>query len=880
MAQNKPNKAHQKALSKKPKPAQKKAKQKSTSGEPLASGLYSFIEKWSLPLFFILLLATTGVVFKDFLSKKLIFLFSDIGSDSLNIYYPNFVLIDAFKNGDIPMSKWTHYVGMGNVNPMGQLSLWKQIVAFPLTAIFWVFGLIASVFGLNELPYSIGWTQYVNVLLTGTFGFLWLKSLNVKKTLALLGALSIALSGYVLLGSTWFHSGLNMIFFLFAFEQFFEKKRWYFLPIAFTLFASYQYWFATAFMMIYGLFRFFYNEEQPSAIRFSKFAGSVIGLCALGLVLNAPNIQDQFKNIVQSPRGEGMFGSDTVSNVSASYITKLSDQPVFGLEESIHYQSALLRTYDPDILGSGTNFTGWQNYLEAPAFSTSILFFLLLPLLFFVFKGKKRWAMGAFVGVWILIVLFPFFRYAFYFFVGDYYKQAMNYFIPFSIVVAGVLILSELLKGNTPKWYYAAGAGLLSLILLNVPFDTTGVLNQELKSTAQTFVVLYGVLVTLLCLPKFQKIAAVALLFIVPIELTSRGIRMLDARESISADFFESKRGYNDYSVEAIQFLNERDSSFFRVEKNYGSSPSIHASINDAQVQKYRGTQSYSSFNNIYYIRFLSKMGIIPEGNESLTRWAPGVRYLPLAHGPLNVKYTLMSPRFQLNPNTFQTLQSNGVSATVLQPVARYLNQNGQTIVMNQADFAFFVQSIIGQSNFNQYAQVVLNSANISNPDFRSAAYQQIGQVEDVLILENPNFLPLGTVYNRVIPESEMQGLQDIQMPMALYYAAIIPDDLSVGIPKLPTSEINPSVTYDNIKVLVEARKSTSVEWIKSNEAFTDLKGRVSLTEPGWLFMSFPYDEGWVIEIDGNPVETHVTHFGFLGTEIPTGNHEVHVYFE
>jgi uncharacterized membrane protein YfhO len=113
-------------------------------------------------------------------------------------------------------------------------------------------------------------------------------------------------------------------------------------------------------------------------------------------------------------------------------------------------------------------------------------------------------------------------------------------------------------------------------------------------------------------------------------------------RPVINTSELSQKVGFNDYSVDAVNYLKERDKGFFRVSKQYGSSPAMHLSINDAQVQNFYGTTSYSSFNQMNYINFLQEADIIDAKNENQTRWAPGLRESPFLHPFGSVKYALV----------------------------------------------------------------------------------------------------------------------------------------------------------------------------------------------------------------------------------------------
>jgi uncharacterized membrane protein YfhO len=103
----------------------------------------------------------------------------------------------------------------------------------------------------------------------------------------------------------------------------------------------------------------------------------------------------------------------------------------------------------------------------------------------------------------------------------------------------------------------------------------------------------------------------------------------------------KQRAGYYDYTVDAIKFINDNDKQFFRVNKDFQSNPAMHFSMNDAKVQGYYGTMSYSSFNQKYYIRFMEEMNIISKGREHQTRWAWGLATRPLLQNWASTKYQL-----------------------------------------------------------------------------------------------------------------------------------------------------------------------------------------------------------------------------------------------
>lgn len=859
-------------------PKNTKKKKKETGSQKARPVLFErgigVVQRYDWALFIVLLVAGLAIVFQDFLGKELVFLFSDIGSDSLNVKYPRALMSQWVKENNIRFASWSHFLGMGSPIIPKDSSIWMVLSDWPERLLHVPGKWIGALLGYSQLPYSVLWRQIIDLSLSLIFLFLWARTLAFNNILSVLSALAIGFSGYLVISGTWLQSEFQYVFLLFAMEQLLVKRRWYFLPIAYMMLNSYEYWFGSMFFAIYGLVRFFQVQEKFSIASLAKFGGTVILLAAIGMALSYPKLKYQFEKLSTSPRGQTTLNSEKITGSAPELEKGLKSFPVFGMEESVHYQSALLRTFDPDLLGSGSEFSGWRNYLEAPVFSGSLLFLLVFPLVFFLKDRRSKITIGSLMAIWLIIVLFPFFRYAFCFFAGDYYRQGIDFFITASLVFSGAFVLNKLVQGSSLKWYHTVGATVLMLALLNMPFDTEAKVNKDVKLQVAAYLVVYGALVTAMTVKRLRYISLVLLVVVVPIELFARGKRFLDSREALSAEYFVGKKGYNDYSVEAIQFIKDRDSSFYRVEKNFGSSPSIHSSINDAQAQHFFGTQSYASFNNIYYIRFLARVGIIDPANEIQTRWAPGIRNQPLLHGPFGVKYTLMSPRFQINNRTLLNMQENGVPISILQRLVSL----SQSRVMDQADFDYLIRRYLRPEEVQQYLGLVLNSAVISGPNYKGTTYTELTSIADVTVLENQAYMPFGTMYGDYLLESEYDQLSDLQKQTVFYDAVILPDSVDPrGMSKLPLESLEEQVTYADLELKAKNRALNHVDWDSWELSYTHGKGSIEVEKSGMLFMHFIYDENWQILVDGEPAPTVLTNFGFMGVFLSEGQHEIEI---
>src|SRR5205814_3605556 len=106
---------------------------------------------------------------------------------------------------------------------------------------------------------------------------------------------------------------------------------------------------------------------QPRRLLRSCFA--LAGVAVLGGGLGAIVTLTSLEVVLNSLRGSGATSARTL----------LSSFPVFGLESTRHYITAVLRPFANDMLGAADAFQGWQNYLEAPLTYSGLLCLLLFP---------------------------------------------------------------------------------------------------------------------------------------------------------------------------------------------------------------------------------------------------------------------------------------------------------------------------------------------------------------------------------------------------------------------------------------------------------------------------------------------------------------------
>ncbi len=575
--------------------------------------------------FFILLffLATISfIIFKDFILLNKIYLYKDIGSDSINATYPHQYQVANYMQQVSFIPKWSFYQGMGqNIFPFS--------ISDPFT-------FILMLFGPQKLPYVIAYAEIAKIFSAGIFFYLFLKKISISNYSAVAGSLLYSFSGFIILGSCWTIFSTEAVYvamLLYSFEKFYQDKNLFLFPVTICLIAIHQPFdlaLTGLFLASYMLFRYF----SESAFNFKRLAFlflKIFVLGLLGILISSFFLVPNIIQMLESPR----VGGDV------SYFSKLMSAPVFGLEKRIHNITAVLRFFSSDMAGTGSNYRGWYNYLEAPLFYCGLVNCLLIPQVFQFLDKRKKIIYSVFLSAFILPVIFPFFRYGYWLFTGDYYRL-FSFFIVIIFLLYSISALNFILKSfkvNITTLIISFSAILL--VLFYQYFPDGEVINAELKNRSAIFLTLYAVLIFLLKFKRIQNIIKSAILLLAATELISFSTITVNERPVITGEELKQKTGFNDYSNEAISYLNSIDKTFFRISKDYSSGPAMHSSINDAQVQNFYGTSSYTSFNQINYIKFLQELELLRSTDETGTRWARGLSEVPILHPFGGVKYGL-----------------------------------------------------------------------------------------------------------------------------------------------------------------------------------------------------------------------------------------------
>ena len=569
------------------------------------------------------LAAACALVFNDFLNNQKIYLFKDIGSDSVNIYFPWLVhLSDYLRENGLP--GWTFSQGLGqNFFPFCFGDIFSLILAFFISKPY--------------LPYGIVWMECIKIILCGIMFFCYLQEMKINRSVSVLCAFLYSFCGYVIVGGCWTIFSAEALYaavILYGFERWLNRGEWLWFVAGLTCMSILQ----PFFLFLYALFFMTYipvryiEVRQDSWGNFSVFVLKTAGYAALGVAVGAYQVLPDVLQYLESPRVGG----------EAGLAAGLLGRPVFALSDGWLMFSTVFRSFGSDILGTGSKYTGWMNYLESPLFYCGIICLVAFPqIIQSLINIKLKTAYALFLAVWTIPLIFPFFRYFFWAFSG-------NYFRTLSLVIVIILLLCTARSldyiastGTLNRKVLAVTVVSLLFLLYAPPRQFTDGINPSIQMWVGLLICTYAALLLTLTVNRSRRAVSIVIMLFCFVEMVVFSHRTVNDRNVITSRELDQKTGYNDYTVDAVKLIKENDKGFYRINKSYSSGPAIHKSINDAKVQGYFGTSSYSSFNQISYVRFLAALNVIYDKNEIETRWITGLENRQILFSLVSGRYLL-----------------------------------------------------------------------------------------------------------------------------------------------------------------------------------------------------------------------------------------------
>jgi uncharacterized membrane protein YfhO len=650
-----------------------------------------------------LILISCYLIFSDFISFKKIYLFRDIGSDSINIYFP--WLTNYSDINGVP--GWSFSQGMGqNVFPIWLGDFFSDFL---------------TLFDKSKIPYGLAFMEILKIFLSGLVFYKFLKEVKLSNFSALIFSILFSFSGFIILGGCWAifsTEALYIAIILYGFERWLNYQKFFWFVFGIMCLAFLQPFLLLPYTIVLSTYicaRYFDIHEVTSKT-FFIFIIKTIGLASIGVAISCYQLLPDALQYLESPRVGG----------ESSFFAKLQQQSMFGLADDALRFTTTFRAFGSDMIGTGSNFRGWQNYLEAPLFYCGIFCLVAFPQFFSSLTNRQKWFYGSITALFCTPILFPYFRYAFWAFSGDYFR-AFSLVIVIFMVMFSARAISYIEKNNKINKVVLAVTVLVLLFLLYTPANQfKPAVNTSLRSIVTLLILTYAALLYgLSTTTSFKSISKTVLIILCFFEVAYFSSITVNKRDVVTGSMLKDKVGYNDYSVESIAYLKNIDKGFFRTNKDYSSGLAIHSSINDAKVQNFYGTSSYYSFNQKNYIKFLGDLNVIDVKDENSTRWAKGL-------GDRPILFSLASGKYWLSKRTDRAVVNMGFDS-----IAKF---GDVTVYKNKfaLPFGFTYDKAIGEDEFKKLSPTqkdfcLLRACIIGNEDKSTFTFLKPFNVADTV---------------------------------------------------------------------------------------------------------------------------------------------------
>ncbi len=592
----------------------------STNQPESNSSLLAFFESKPLAFLFGAVSFIVIVIFFNFLTNNFLYLFIDIGSDTATGFFPNFYgYVTYFGMHGIPT--WTFTEGMGS-------NVFPAVFSNPMHILFFLFH-------PDAIPYVILFLAILKLYIAAYFFYRYLRLLDLSAFSSIVGSLLLTFSGFMILGGTWYlfsAEGMQFAIFLFGIESYIKKRNITAFVIAVALTAIQQpfnLFLISLFAVLYLAMRIIGDEQKSIKELFSYF-GKFILLGALGIGLSFVLFYANFNRVMESPRVSG----------EASYTESLSQKPFYEIASSVELQTAVYRFLSSDMAGAGNKYTGYINYLEGPMGYVGLLSLLLVAHTFKYLSKRQKIFFIIIFSLWLISSIFPYFRYAFWLFNGDYYRTFSFYF-SFFIVFYAIKSLDIIFRNEKADFKPLIISAVIILAMALFNFEPSVIANETMQVLVLTFVIIYIAVFFMMREKSILQHLPKALLGLITLELAVFSYMTINDRGLLTIEQYTSKTGYFDYTNEAIAKIKSRDNSFYRIDKDYHSAWSKHMSFLDAMAQNYFGTETYNNFNQKYYVNFLAGMKVFDPRNEFATRWSIGLKHRFYLQIMANTRYRL-----------------------------------------------------------------------------------------------------------------------------------------------------------------------------------------------------------------------------------------------
>ena len=521
-----------------------------------------------LGAFSLALILSIVFIFGDFLCGNKFFMFNDVGSDTLNQYYPFYIsLISRIKDGTFGVWNSQHALGTSMINNVSQtLDPFGLIVIIP--------GLIA---GIETVKYMLVIMQIAKILASAYLCRIYLKLFNISEVAACLSAYLYAFNGYLMLWGQHYIMGTGSVYLvliLFFLESSIRKRqhKWKaFLSVSVMFSMIYSYYMTYMILMFCGMYfivRIFYPGDVMTWLGRIKMSVSILIAVLSGIMLSG---------VILLPSAAYLFNSSSRLNSGSSLVSRFFGY-FFSISPLNHIGQTVSRLISNNLLYiDGNALPGWGNYYEMPTvFYTIFIFMIFTQFIAWIIRNISKEYNKAVYYIFCVCacIFFMFNRGISMAFNGFAYPQGRYMFviIPMFALMTGIVWSECIEKARISICGVICGISVSIFILMYSFFKAS----VEVKN----YSIVYGILVltfagTLIYIVRNKIHRELAFLVLLGLFLTTTIMDNYitnNQRNCVTKEDFLQENGYDmkvNSTLTALDYLKQNDKSVYRVEKNY-----------------------------------------------------------------------------------------------------------------------------------------------------------------------------------------------------------------------------------------------------------------------------------------------------------------------
>lgn len=819
----------------------------------------------------ILLFAVTiisVILFHDFIFGKKLLIFNDVGCDTYNQYWPALqFVVHSIHNGTF--KSWLFEAGMGTDI--------FSIISYFLDPFHFFLVFLPERF----VPYGIGMAYIIKIYFCAVFEYKYLKKINIASEISAIISIIWAFSSYMVLWGQHYQFGSAMALFtaiMYGLECLITEKRSGCFTVSLILLMIYSPYFSyqiVIFVLIYYILRYF----TLYSFSFKDFVIYLYHLLWIGV------ISVGIASVTFIPNVEAISASSRYGNAFG----KIS---ILGNLKSL--VATILKAFSANILGSRyhKDILG-RNYYATPLLASSVLCFLFSIEYFLKVKNKNKkivWGISAII--FIISILTGVINYIMNGFTAVGYVR-WSYMLIFTLMLNTALCMQAFQSDNSeskirkfmPIYGDICFLALFASMVYIFRYYKDSISDELIKYAGiiifglSFFALLYCVIFQF-C--NFQSRTLFwILLIIVSIELSWTNYDTVNNGGSLSADYLHGNEGYFDYTSKVVEYLNTIDDSTYRIEKMYRT---FHG--NDSFMQNYKGTYFYGMVRNGYF-NFMDQLGYVDPGNpnrmyainnSSQIESIAGIKYI-LSKEPIDK----ISYEYVNKVEDIYIYKNNGCYS-IGYTVDSYLLKDDFEKMSLAEKQDNLLQSVVLESRTDKLSEQKI-ATNILDFSMQKAD----NQIEIFITPQENNGIEL------IIPVSQKNNsyieiYKDNAESQNLIASSTLSDAQDIYEISLEQADINHLVllsddSIDESGITIFARSNSEYEKNShdqmqiTNFTSTNIEGTIDCSADALLVFSIPDYPGWKVKVDGIKAEKVNVNYGFWGTYLSAGSHNITITY-